>query len=65
MVEKNNRFVSLMLLLPLLMAVGYFGVFIEILPMALFLATVLLLVIIGAALFVAKMMGRFPEPEVH
>ena len=64
-VEKNNRFVSLMLLLPLLMAVGYFGVFIEILPMALFLATVLLLVIIGAALFVAKMMGRFPEPEVH
>jgi hypothetical protein len=47
------------------MAVGYFGVFIEILPMALFLATVLLLVIIGAALFVAKLMGRFPEPEVH
>jgi multidrug efflux pump subunit AcrB len=64
-VEKNNRFVSLMLLLPLLMAVGYFGVFIEILPMALFLATVLLHVIIGAALFVAKLMGRFPEPEVH
>ena len=64
-VEKNNRFVSLILLLPLLMAVGYFGVFIGILPMALFLATVLLLVIIGAALFVAKLIGRFPEPEVH
>jgi len=64
-VEKNNRFVSLILALPLLMAVGYFGVFIGILPMALFLATVLLLVIVGAALFVAKMMGRFPEPEVR
>lgn len=64
-VEKNNRFVSLILLIPLLMAVGYFGVFIEILPMGLFLATVLLLVIVGAALFVAKMMGRFPEPEAR
>ncbi|HAZ95389.1 MAG TPA: RND transporter [Porticoccaceae bacterium] len=64
-VEKNNRFVSLILALPLLMAVGYFGVFIGILPMALFLATVLLLVIVGAALFVAKLIGRFPETEVH
>ena len=64
-VETNNRFVSLMLLLPLLMAISYFGVFIGILSMALFTAIALLLVIVGVVLFVSKFMGRFPEPEVR
>jgi multidrug efflux pump subunit AcrB len=61
-VETNHRFVSAILLLPLLMAVSYFFVFIEIIPMALFIAVVLLLMIIGVMLFVAKLLGRFPEP---
>ena len=64
-VETNNRFVSLMLLLPLLMAISYFGVFIGILSMALFTAIALLLVIVGVVLFVSKFMGRVPEPEVR
>jgi multidrug efflux pump subunit AcrB len=61
-VETNHRFVSAILLLPLLMAVSYFFVFIEIIPMALFIALVLLLMIIGVILCVAKLLGRFPEP---
>jgi multidrug efflux pump subunit AcrB len=61
-VETNHRFVSAILLLPLLMAVSYFFVFIEIIPMALFIALVLLLMIIGVILCLAKLLGRFPEP---
>jgi len=64
-VETNNRFVSLMLLLPLLIAISYSGVFFGILSMALFTAITLMLVIVGVILFVAKFMGRFPEPDVR
>ncbi len=63
-VERNHRFVSSLLLLPLLMAASYFTVFIGIMSMALFLAISLLLVIIGIALFVAKLLGYLPEPQV-
>jgi multidrug efflux pump subunit AcrB len=62
-VERNHRFVSGILLLPLLMAASYFTVFIGIMSMALFLAISLLLVIIGIALFVAKLLGYLPEPQ--
>jgi Cu/Ag efflux pump CusA len=62
-VERNHRFVSGILLLPLLMAASYFTVFIGIMSMALFAAISLLLVIIGIALFVAKLLGYLPEPQ--
>jgi hypothetical protein len=45
------------------MAASYFTVFIGIMSMALFLAISLLLVIIGIALFVAKLLGYLPEPQ--
>ena len=61
-VERNQRFVSSILLVPLLMAASYFFVFVGVISMALFTAIVLLLVVIGIALFGAKLMGRFPEP---
>ena len=63
-VEQNHRFVSSILLLPLLMAASYFFVFVGQISMSLFIAIVLLLIIIGVVLFVAKLTGRFPEPEV-
>jgi Cu/Ag efflux pump CusA len=62
-VERNQRFVSGILLLPLLMAASYFFVFIGIMSMALFAAISLLLVIIGTVLFVAKLLGYLPEPQ--
>ena len=67
MVERNQRFVSSILLLPLLMAASYFFVFIGVISMALFMAIVLLLVVVGLVLFGAKLMGRFPEslPSVN
>ncbi len=62
-VEKNHRFVSIMLLVPLLIAASYFLVFVGVLPMALFLAIAMLLLIGGVGLFAAKFFGYFPEPE--
>jgi len=62
-VEKNHRFVSIMLLVPLLIAASYFLVFVGFLPMALFLAIAMLLLIGGVGLFAAKFFGYFPEPE--
>ncbi len=62
-VERNQRFVSLMLLIPLLIAATYFFVFIEVISMALFLAIALLLLIVGLVLFFAKLFGYFPEPQ--
>ena len=63
LVEKNHRFVSIMLLVPLLIAASYFLVFVGVLPMALFLAIAMLLLIGGVGLFAAKFFGYFPEPE--
>ena len=60
-VERNQRFVSSILLVPLLMAVSYFFVFIGVISMALFIAIALLLIVAGLVLFGAKLMGRFPE----
>ena len=62
-VEQNQRFFSFILLLPLLMLVSYFFVFVGMISMALFMAIVLLLAIIGAVLFVVKLIGRFSETE--
>jgi multidrug efflux pump subunit AcrB len=62
-VEKNHRFVSIMLLVPLLIAASYFLVFVGIMSMALFLAIALLLLIVGLVLFVAKFFGYFSEPQ--
>jgi len=64
-VEKNHRFVSIMLLLPLLIAASYFFVFIGIISMALFLSIAMLLLIIGVVLFVVKFFGYFPEPQAQ
>jgi hypothetical protein len=62
-VEKNHRFLSIMLLVPLLIAASYFLVFVGIMSMALFLAIALLLLIVGLVLFVAKFFGYFSEPQ--
>jgi Cu/Ag efflux pump CusA len=60
-VERNQRFVSSILLVPLLMAASYFFVFIGVISMALFIVITLLLIVAGLVLFGAKLMGRFPE----
>jgi len=62
-VEKNHRFVSIMLLIPLLIAASYFLVFVEVMSVALFFAIAVLLLIIGLVLFVGKFFGYFSEPQ--
>ena len=62
-VESNHRFVSALLLVLLLIAIGYLLVFIGVIGMQVFIVIAAMAALAVGGLFVAKMAGYVPESE--